>query len=252
MPALAPSLMWQTLLEVLPEPQRRAALQSPHLPREALLYHASDLVDDGEPEDAIALLEPLLLAASPRDDELANHNLDTLCNAYDERGNARRRKRALLRHVSALPGRPALGMLEVQLLLAGNRHDEARDRARFFRAQLRRRGDQDLNPELLEFYDSLAEDPQRAMSDVSFEMEGGEGRALAAWLDLVRDRPLPRMELESVPDGTSTDALLQEPAALDPAREAWHAAFDRPKPFGIQPLPMLDTEDPWELESEQQ
>jgi hypothetical protein len=52
--------------------------------------------------------------------------------------------------------------------------------ARFFRAQLRRRGEQDLQPDLLRFYDALAEDPQRALSDVSFDAEGGAGRALAA------------------------------------------------------------------------
>ena len=87
------------------------------------------------------------------------------------------------------PGNPALGLLEVQLLLGEGRSDEARERARFFVRQLRRSG-ADLDPGMLEFYEQVAADPGRAMSDVAFDMEQGAGRRLADWLDGVGSRPL--------------------------------------------------------------
>jgi hypothetical protein len=286
----APGLLWPIVLAALPDAKCNAALQSRHLPREALLQHAHEQVDEGHADDAISLLEPLLLAPSPRDDDIAGHMLDTLCNAYDAHGSAKRRKLALLKHVTALPNRsslrssahqrlaciemdagkpaaawetfrraqqddpgdPALGMLEVQLLLSEGRDVEARDRARFFRAQLRRRGDADLDPALLEFYDAMAEDPNRAMADVSIDMEEGAGRALADWLDDVRDRALPNYTLSGAdsPD-EAAHAVLEPPAALASIEQRWRRAFNIPKPFSVHPLPLEDA-DPWDPDTEAQ
>ena len=230
-PSLGPftvPLMWPYVLHALSGSTREAALRSAHLPREAVLQYASDEIETDDPDAAVRLLEPMLAEPVQHQDDLAAYALDLLCNAYDERGNAKRRKQALLERIAARPsrsplrsaahqrlacimmdrgqpraawaafrkaqqddpGNPALGLLEVQLLLSEGRKDDARERARFFLRQLRRSG-ADLDPRTLEFYESVAADPGRAMSDVAFDVEQGAGRRLADWLDRVRSRPLP-------------------------------------------------------------
>jgi tetratricopeptide (TPR) repeat protein len=230
-PSLGPfttPLVWPYVLRTLSGPTREAALRSSHLPREAVLQYASDEIEAENPDAALELLEPMLAEPVQHEDNLAAAALDLLCNAYDARGNAKRRKSALLERIGARPSRSplrsaahqrlacilmdrgqaraawaafrsaqqddpgnrALGLLEVQLLLGEGRSDEARERARFFLRQLRRSG-ADLDPGMLEFYEQVAADPGRAMSDVAFDMEQGAGRRLADWLDRVRSRPLP-------------------------------------------------------------
>ncbi len=239
-PSLGPftaPLMWPYVLRALSDPAREAALRSSHLPREAVLQYASDKVED-DPETAVELLEPMLAEPVTHEDDLAAHALDLLCNAYDARGNAKRRKAALLERIATRasrsplrsaahqrlacilmdrgraraawaafrsaqqddPGNPALGLLEVQLLLGEGRSDEARERARFFQRQLRRSG-ADLDPGMLEFFERIAADPGRAMSDVAFDIEQGAGRRLADWLDRVRSRPLPAYVLARPDEG---------------------------------------------------
>lgn len=242
-PALGPfttDLLWPFVLGALSGPARDAALRSGHLPREAVLHCAADEVETGHPDSAIELLEPMFAEPFQHEDDIAGHALDLLCNAYDARGNARRRKRALLDRVAAGasrsplrsaahqrlacilmdrgevkvawaafrkaqqddPGNPVLGMLEVQLLMGEGRNDEARQRAGFFLRQLRRAGG-DLEPRILEFYERVAADPTRAMSDVAFDMTQGVGRRLAEWLDEVRSRPLPVYTVSSDGDDSS-------------------------------------------------
>lgn len=251
-PSLGPftaPLMWPYVLRALPGPTREAALRSGHLPREALLQYACDEIEADDLDAAVELLEPMLAEPLQHEDELAAHALDLLCNAYDARGNARRRKAALLERIGGRPsrsplrsaahqrlacilmdraqpraawaafriaqqddpGNPALGLLEVQLLLSEGRSDEARARARFFLRQLRRSG-ADLAPGTLEFYEQVAADPGRAMSDVAFDIEQGAGRRLADWLDRVRSRPLPVYAFappDESPGPTGPEALAE-------------------------------------------
>lgn len=244
-PSLGPfttDLLWPFVLGALRGPTREAALRSGHLPREAVLQCAADEIETGHPDSAIELLEPMLAEPLQHEDDLAAHALDLLCNAYDARGNARRRKRALLECIgtgasrsplrSAArqrlacilmdrgepgaawaafrdaqqddPGNTALGLLEVQLLMSEGRNDEARERAGFFLRQLRRSGE-DLEPRTLEFYEQVAADPARAISNIAFDMERGAGHRLAKWLDNVRSRPLPAYTVSSgVDDSTQT------------------------------------------------
>jgi tetratricopeptide (TPR) repeat protein len=112
------------------------------------------------------------------------------------------------------PGNEMLGMLEVQLLVGDGRLVEARERARFHAAALRRRGG-NVNPDLAEFYAQLSQDPVRAMADVSLRNDDAPGRRLAACIDRLKGRPLPRYKLvaqsTSEPDTASTlaDRLRQ-------------------------------------------
>jgi hypothetical protein len=79
-------------------------------------------------------------------------------------------------------------------LLGEGKSDLARERARFHRAQLRRR-EAEVDPGLLEFYDDLARDPGQALSAVAMRIEGGAGQRLTEWIDRVRERPLPHYSL---------------------------------------------------------
>lgn len=249
-PSLGPfttDLLWPFVLGALRGPTREAALRSGHLPREAVLQYAADEIETGHSDSAIELLEPMLIEPLRHHDDLAAHALDLLCNAYDARGNALRRKRSLLKRIGAGaprsplrsaahqrlacilmdrgeagaawlayrdaqqddPGNAALGMLEVQLLMSEGRNDEARQRAGFFLRQLRRTG-ADLEPRILEFYGQVATHPVRAMSDIAFDMAQGAGRRLAEWLDTVQSRPLPVYTLSSGND----DSMQSAPNAL--------------------------------------
>lgn len=298
--AQAPSLaaldartLWPYVLRALSEPLRSEALRSPHLPREAVLQHAADEIEAGRADAAVRLLEPMFDDPIRREDDLAAWGLDLLCDAYDARGRAKRRKRALLQRAasrpqrSALrsaahqrlacihmdegqpeqswkafrhaqqddPGNPALGALEVQLLIGEGRQDHARERAQFFLAQMRRRGE-DLDPKTLRFYEALAADPGRALSDVLIEMEQGAGRRLADWLDRVGTRPLPAYRVVPVggaaaaeADGTSPGHILSGPSGLAALEARWRKVFPLGKPFSIHPLP-FGGGDAWEATAE--
>ncbi len=291
--ALDARTLWPYVLRALHGPLRTEALRSPHLPREAVLQHAADEIEAGRADAAVQLLEPMFDDPIRREDDLAAWGLDLLCDAYDARGRAKRRKRALLQRAasrpqrSALrsaayqrlacihmdegrqaeswdafrraqqddPGNPALGALEVQLLIGEGRQDHARERARFFLAQMRRRGE-DLDPKTLQFYEALAADPGRALSDVLIEMEQGAGRRLADWLDRVGTRPLPAYRV--VPAVESGDVqedvpnpghVLRGPSGLAALEARWRAVFPLGKPFSIHPLPFAGG-DAWEAAAE--
>ena len=263
-PSLGPfttPLVWPYVLRTLSGPTREAALRSSHLPREAVLQYASDEIEAENPDAAVELLESMLAEPVQHEDKLAAAALDLLCNAYDARGNAKRRKAALLERIGARtlrsplrsaahqrlacilmdrgqaraawaafrsaqqddPGNPALGLLEVQLLLGEGRSDEARERARFFVRQLRRIA-ADLDPGMLEFYEQVAADPGRAMSDVAFDMEQGAGRRLADWLDRVGSRPLPvytcaLADDSATPTGPDVAERLRQMGVVEPGIE---------------------------------
>ena len=251
-PSLGPftaELLWPFVLGAVDVPARTAALQSGRVPREAVLQFAAEKIETGHPQPAIELLEPMLAEPLRHEDPVAAGALDLLCNAYDERGNAKRRKRALLERIGKAasrsplrsaahqrlacilmdggdpagswaafrkaqqddPGHAALGMLEVQLLMSEGRNGEARERAGYFLRQLRRSG-ADLDPRMLEFYERIAVDPARAMSSFAFDMEQGAGQRLADWLDQVRSRPLPAYTVcsgENAAAQTGPDKLVE-------------------------------------------
>jgi len=266
-------MLWPSVLRALGGPDRAAALDSRQLPREALHEFLSGELEAGREADVIALLEPRFGDPPAATDELAADLLDLLCDAYDCAKTGRRRKRRVLDRLCALSARsplragaqqrlaaiamdegradrawdlfreaqrsnpddPALGILEVQLLYSEGRLEEVRSRAAFHRAQLQRRdGAEDARA--VEFFDRMARDPTRAMSDVVLQMEGGGG-ALAEWLDRVRDRPLPAYRpvadrftgAESVGDSLTRNLrqLGLTGAALERARDDALAELER-------------------------
>jgi tetratricopeptide (TPR) repeat protein len=252
MGGITAEMLWPLVLQALDAPTRSAALASRHLPREALLQFAASELDAGHFKMVVELLEPQFTEPLRAEDDIAGALLNMLCNALDGGRGGKRRKLALLERISKLPkrsplrseawqrlacirmdenqpalawqafqraqrddpGNEMLGMLEVQLLLGDGRLVEARERARFHAAALRRRGG-NVNPDLAEFYAQLSQDPFRAMADVSLRNDDAPGRRLAACIDRLEGRPLPHYQLvaqsASEPDTASTlaDRLRQ-------------------------------------------
>jgi hypothetical protein len=241
-------LVWPLVLQALAGDDRRAALASRQVPREALLQFAAEERAAGRAASAIDLLEPQFTEPVRHEDDVAGAMLHLLCDALDDVRGGKRRKLALLERMTGLPrrsplrseawqrlacihrdkdrtsaawqafqqaqrddpGNELLGVLEVQLLTADGRLAEARDRARFHTAALRRRGGA-VDPGLLDFYRKLADDPVRAMGDASLRGNGAPGRVLAACVDRMQGRPLPRYQLKcAIGADASVDAQLAE------------------------------------------
>ncbi len=225
---ISSGLLWPYVLLALGPAERSAALAGRQVPRAAIAQCAGEELDAGRAAAAIELLVPQFEPQVRHTDETAAMMLVTLCNAYDAQRGGTKRKRELLERVLRLPDRsplrsdacqrlaciemdqdraeeawrlfrqaqqdnprdPALGMLEIQLLLSEGKRERAKERARFHLGQLRRRGDPQ-DEDILRFYEELARDPGRAMADVAMDIEGGAGQRLAAWIERVAERPLP-------------------------------------------------------------
>ncbi len=241
----APDMLWPLVIESVDEETRRAALGSRHLPREALCEWADRALEAGQFKQVVEWLEPQFGEPPRAQDELAGALLNLLCDALEQKRGGKRAKIALLERVSRLPQRSplrseawqrlacirmdddraaeawnaftqaqrddptneALGMLEVQLLMGDGRRDEARDRARFHAAALRRRRG-DVDPKVLEFYEELSRDPAGAMADVILNRDGAPGARLAACLERLAARPLPRYRL--TPQSAADTSNLRE------------------------------------------
>ena len=246
MGGITAEMLWPLVLETLDTQTRSAALASRHLPREALLQFAASELDAGHSKMVAELLEPQFTDPLRAEDDIAAALLNMLCNALEQGRGGKRRKLALLERIAKLPkrsplrseawqrlacirmdenqrgmawqafqhaqrddpGNEMLGMLEVQLLVGDGRLVEARERARFHAAALRRRGGR-VDPELAEFYAQLSRDPIRAMADVSLRNEDAPGKRLAACIDRLKGRPLPRYRLvaESASEAEATSTL---------------------------------------------
>ncbi|MFO1409024.1 MAG: SEC-C metal-binding domain-containing protein [Steroidobacteraceae bacterium] len=230
------AMLWPQVLRALGPAERRMALASHQVPRMAIADYADDALAAGQARAVIELLSPEFEPLPRHTDGIASAMLLTLCDAYDTQRGGGRRKRALLERMTQIPARsplrsdacqrlaciemdqrhsteawrlfrqaqqdnpldPALGMLEVQLLVGEGESERARERARFHLAQLRRRGEE-VKPRLVEFMKAVIADPDGALSSVAMDIEGGAGQSLADWIDTVRERPLPAYRLEAPP-----------------------------------------------------
>ena len=268
-PPLATGVLWPYVLANLSPAERDKLLTGKRLPRAALIEFAAYLLDHGRIADVIAALEPQLTTPERYHDEEAAILLDLLCDAYgmSERG-ARRKVRLLHLTTEKAPRSPlrseawqrlatiymdrhenerawrafhqaqhdhphaeTLSVLEVELLVAERRLEEARDRATFWAALLRRNGTPPTDPRL-EFLHRVAADPGTTLGEVAINIEG-TGRQLREWLGAVTTRGLPSYELVPASNGF----VLTPPAAIRAAERGWHAVFPLEKPFSLQDQP---------------
>ncbi len=248
-PKLDSQVLWPVVLQKLPAELRRQAIATGNAPIDALMGLADECLAAGRPKKGLQFLEPLFDGKVRRCDEDHDYALNLLCNLYDDLGY-KKKKTALLTRIMAEvkrsplrsgagqrlaamrmdagepeqawetfraaqrddPKSASLGILEVQLLLGEGRSAQARERARFWVAQLRRQGfANDEGP--VAFLSAVARDPEQAMAEVGMEIAGGAGKRLVAWLANVARRSLPDYGVSNEPPGLSVDAAEDPEAA---------------------------------------
>ncbi|MBV5272648.1 MAG: SEC-C domain-containing protein, partial [Lamprocystis purpurea] len=198
-PELSAELIWELLLDELPERALKDALDADAVPRPLLARVADRWLEQDRPGRAVALLEPVFCGPLEALDEAYEPAFDVLCDAYDRLDHWRKKKAFLERlctagsralqsaawqristiHIdegdfeqardafaAALrsdPDNPSNALLEITLLAAQHQDDLASARARFWLHRLRKIGAQEQG--FLDFLAQAVKNPQQALVD---------------------------------------------------------------------------------------
>ncbi len=252
LPATGSAELWPTVLDALPQRDCRQVVASGRVPIESLIVAAEESRDMGHSRKAIGFLEPSFgdkLAGTGHHYDFA---LSLLCDLYDDTGRTRKKTRLLERIVRQAPrselrseafqrmatirmdrgdragaweafrraqrdtpGDPAIGMLEVNLLLAENRPERARESARVWRRRLMKLSAEEFEGAIA-FLTAVDKDPYGAMAQTFIDATGGAGQRLFEALPGLEERPLPRYEIAAVPaldPGGDSEAEIEEIAS---------------------------------------
>jgi len=276
-PPIPADAIWSMVVEHLPLRALERLARERTLPEPALEGAAERLRDADRPERAIRLLEPLFEDPA-RLDERHEGALDLLLDLYEEIGEATRKRdlmqrletrlrpplrASLLQRLASIaagerrfpaawayferarrddPEHPALGSLEVMLLIQDRQAERAAERARFWLARLRRQRPP-VESRILTFLDDVARDPAGTLAAMSGPDDGGSVARLIHAVRQASDRPLPAYAL----DGMEGDEVrLVAPAPLRKLEKQWEQVWPIGKPFSIQ-LPD-DDDEVWEAE----
>jgi tetratricopeptide (TPR) repeat protein len=281
-PDMDPEGIWALVAEELPLEQVEALGESGRVPRSVLGDVATGLLDDGDPEKALALVRPLFEKPERLDDRDAA-SLNVLLEAYDALDLQEERWQEAERLAGALhpplravlwenlarayavegemeeawkslerarqddPESPALGPLEVSLLLAEGRTAEAGEKARYWRSRLR---EEELSAQGFEFLTLVGENPEETQLRFSFGDEATEQiHQLEAWLARA-EPPAALYGIEGAGDDPA-EGRLAASAPLQELESGFEAAF-------FPPLVDPDSEeedadwDPWDEDRAQQ
>jgi tetratricopeptide (TPR) repeat protein len=225
MPTFQADEIWSLMVGHLDRQALAKALAGRRIPASALAEVALGELRDGRPRRALRLLEPIFDDSLESLDLRYGPALNVLCDTYNELGWTRK-KMAFLQRVAAeasdrLAGEAwqrlcshymdrrdypqawvafqgaqncdpldvSLSMLEIQLLVCDAKLQQAKQRARFWRAQLERIGETEgVISELLE---AACHDPVAALADLYLTMSHSEAVELRRWLEDCHGRPLP-------------------------------------------------------------
>jgi tetratricopeptide (TPR) repeat protein len=256
LPVLSTDLIWELLLDELPEREQEEALACHAVPPYLWAKIADRWLEQQDrPGRVVALLEPLFAGPLEGLGAELEPAFDVLCDAYDRLDHWRKKQSFLARlceegspalraaawqrlstmHIdlgdftrahsafeSALrsdPDNPSTALLEITLLAAQHKDAVARERARFWYHRLRRAG----LPEggFLDFLTRAMEDPQEALVDSHSDALDPVLVALHEWIKVATARPLPRYRLVPVrlpPTRPPAGqlALFEESAAVAP------------------------------------
>jgi tetratricopeptide (TPR) repeat protein len=229
-PELSTDLVWEILLDELPEHGLREALALRAVPEPLLARIADRWLSEDRPKRAATLLEPLFAGAIEDLDGEFEPSIDILCDAYD-RLNHWRKKETFLERIctegsrplraaawqrrctmaidegdfleadaaftEALrsdPDNPGTAILEITLLAAQHKDWIARERARFWLFRFRQAGF--AHPGVLGFLARALEDPQEALVDSHSDALDPVLLDLHDWIALIRVRTVPTYRLE--------------------------------------------------------
>lgn len=256
---MGPSLMLEKLLQVMPR-KHWPDLAHSQVNREWVMAVAYQWLQDGDADQVARLLEPWFKGEGPIRDQDGDL-LDLLLDAYADLDKPRKRKdlavaatqrgeryaryigwqrlalmemdagnlaashAALKEAMRAEPDDPNLGPLEVSLLIAGGKHELARERARFWLAKMARLRDPELK-ERMDWLQSVMDDPHAAM----FKTMAGADEALSGLETLLQQAPSLECHYRLEPMEGSTGPF-QPDGKLRRAVDEWEAAFPVSKPF---------------------
>lgn len=234
-PAMASADLWPAVLAALPQRDCRQVVAAGRVPVESLIDAAEESRDMGRSARAIGFLEPLFGVRLAGTGHQYDYALSLLCDLYDDTGRTRKKARLLDRIVREAPrselrsgafqriatirmdrgdrtgaweafrraqrdtpGDSAIGMLEVHLLMAENRPEQARESARVWRGRLMKLNAGEFEGAIA-FLTAVAKDPYRALAQTMIDATGGAGQRLFEALPGLDERPLPRYEVVAVP-----------------------------------------------------
>ena len=204
-------------------------------PSDLLKIAAEESWDLDRSQRAIGLLEPLFGDRIAGTGQRHEYALSLLCDLYDDAGWTRKKTKLLERMVTEAPrstlrsgafqrmatirmdrgdrdgawdafrraqrdasGDPAVGLLEVHLLLAENRPERARESARVWRRRLMKLNAEEFEG-AIDFLTEVARDPRRALAETFTDATGGAGQRLLDALSGLDGRPLPRYGIAAAP-----------------------------------------------------
>ena len=280
-PPLTSSVLWPYVLANIQPAERDTLLAGNRVPRTSLIEFAAHLLDHDRRGEVIAALEPRLATPERYHDEETSILLDLLCEAYGMSEKGARRKLKLLHMTTEKaprsplrseawqrlatiymdrreserawrafhqaqhdhPHAEALSVLEVELLVAERRIEEAKHRATFWAAALKRGGTPAGDPRL-EFLHRVAADPVTTLGEAAINIDGS-GRQLREWLQNVAARAAPLYELTAC----ESNFVLTPPPAVAAAEREWHEVFPLEKPFSVQDQP-FDAHEVWDMDTE--
>lgn len=276
MPELEAEAIWRLTVDELSLEQVEKLGESGRVPRSIVGDLATAVLDDGDPERAMALVRPLF-DRPDRLDERDAAALNTYLEALEELELEDEKEMEVARLAKSLrpvlrgvlwenlvrfqavagdmekawetlekarkdnPRSPALGPLEVSLLLAEGKMAEAGERARYWRDRLR---DSDLTEEGFRYLERVAADPEKAQVEFSLgEQVAVQLRRLEE--TLARARPEGRYDIEESGEEPGAWRLVPR-QEIEDVEDAWMDVF-APSPLeGMEP----DEEwDAWEEEN---
>jgi len=243
LPELPPELIWDLLIDELPEEAIQEALRRRAVPEILLAKVAERWLDQERPGRAAALLEPLFKGDISALDGRYEPALDILCDALDALDHWKKKQAFLLRVTDegsrelkaaawqrftmmfmdegeldyadeafeqALrhgPDNPANALLEITLL--ASRHDDvrARSRAQFWRHRLRRGGETDAG--FLSFLEQAMVDPQEALVSSHAAAMDPLLLELCQWIRSLSAVPLLPYQIETLDDPPQAGAGRQ-------------------------------------------
>lgn len=257
LPELSSALIWELLLDELPERGLKDALASGQVPRHLLAKIADRWLEEDRPGRAVGLLEPVF--AGPLEDLDGDYEpaFDVLCDAYDrldhwrkklafldrlcqegsralkaaawqrrstmyiDEGDFPQAEAAFAAALRSEPDNPGNALLEITLLAAQHKDHIARERARFWLARLRRLGFD--GEEFMGLLAHAVRDPQEALVASQSDSLDPMLLRLHDWVDKAAARPLPDCGLVALKDAERGPPetqlrLFDDPPGLHDAR----------------------------------
>ena len=252
-PALEPlpdDIYWHFIPEVCSKSQINRMQATGELPVRGIAIMAGHFFEEEDDAQVIKMLEALFDEEARRISHRHEELLDLLCDAYNQHYKTDRKKRDLLRRMCqhhdkvirsaawqrtatwqqdqgnfeaahdalaeamrADPDNATHALLELVLLVSAQKIDQARQRAAFWYARMRR--DRYEFPELLATLDQARTDPSNALRQhVRLAAEEGDDRLkrLLTWLQ--NEQPQPRYRFEAMAK-PGTTAAERDPDTID-------------------------------------